>query len=114
VTQGWQNNAARQPMPALPGSLELSQPLSALIFGLALALYLDSGSLEPARFYGDRLWVIAHTSPVYYAVGILQYAVHGLRVTPENVPVNFAALIGWALVAAGGGAWLGLRRAVVT
>ena len=27
-------------------------PLSALIFGLALALYLDSGSLEPARFYG--------------------------------------------------------------
>jgi ABC-type multidrug transport system permease subunit len=87
-------------------------PLSALIFGLALALYLDSGSLEPARFYGNRLWVIAHTSPVYYAVGILQYAVHGLRVTPETVPVNFAALIGWALLAAGA-AWLGLRRAVV-
>jgi ABC-type multidrug transport system permease subunit len=87
-------------------------PLSALIFGLALALYLDSGSLEPARFYGDRLWVIAHTSPVYYATGILQYAVHGLRVTPETIPVNFAALIGWALLA-GGGAWLGLRRAVV-
>lgn len=87
-------------------------PLSALIFGLALALYLDSGSLEPARFYGNRLWVIAHTSPVYYAVGILQYAVHGLRVTPETIPVNFAALIGWALLAAGA-AWLGLRRAVV-
>lgn len=87
-------------------------PLSSLIFGLALALYLDSGSLEPARFYGNRLWVIAHTSPVYYAVGILQYAVHGLRVTPETITVNFAALIGWALVAAGG-AWLGLRRAVV-
>jgi hypothetical protein len=87
-------------------------PLSALIFGLALALYLDSGSLEPARFYGNRLWLIAHTSPVYYAVGILQYAVHGLRVTPETIPVNFAALIGWALLA-GGAAWLGLRRAVV-
>ena len=87
-------------------------PLSALIFGLALALYLDSGSLEPARFYGDRLWVIAHTSPVYYADGLLQYAVHGLRVTPETIPVNFAALTGWALLA-GGAAWLGLRRAVV-
>ena len=87
-------------------------PLSALIFGLALAFYLDSGSLEPARFYGNNLWVVAHTSPVYYAVGILQYAVHGLQVTPESIAVNFAALIGWALVAAGA-AWLGLRRAVV-
>ena len=86
-------------------------PLSALIFGLALALYLDSGTLEPARFYGNRLWVIAHTSPVYNAVGILQYAVHGLRVTPETIGVNFAALVGWAVLAAGV-AWLGLRRAV--
>jgi ABC-2 type transport system permease protein len=87
-------------------------PLSALIFGLALALYLDSGSLEPARFYGNRLWIIGHTSPVYYAVGILQHAVHGIQVTPETIPVNFAALIGWAVLAAGA-AWLGLRRAVV-
>jgi len=87
-------------------------PLSALIFGLALAFYLDSGSLEPARFYGNRLWLVAHTSPVYYAVGILQEAVHGIQVTPETTGVNFAALIGWAVLAAGA-AWLGLRRAVV-
>jgi hypothetical protein len=87
-------------------------PLSALIFGLALAFYLDSGSLEPARFYGERLWIVAHTSPVYYAVGILQDAVHGIQVTPESIPVNFAALIGWAVVAAGA-AWAGMRRAVV-
>ena len=87
-------------------------PLSALIFGLALALYLDSGSLEPARFYGNSLWAVAHTSPVYYADGILQHAVHSLQVTPETIPVNFAALIGWAVVAAVV-AWLGLRRAVV-
>jgi ABC-2 type transport system permease protein len=88
-----------------------AMPLSALIFGLALAFYLDSGSLEPARFYGNRLWIVAHTSPVYYAVGILQNAVHGIQVTPETVSVNFAALIGWAVLAAGA-AWLGLRRAV--
>jgi ABC-2 type transport system permease protein len=87
-------------------------PLSALIFGLALAFYLDSGSLEPTRFYGNALWVVAHTSPVYYAVGILQYAAHGLRVIPETIPVSFAALAGWALLAAGA-AWLALRRAVV-
>lgn len=88
-------------------------PLSALIFGLALAFYLDSGSLEPARFYGNRLWLAAHTSPVYYAGGILQHSVHGLQVTPESIGVNFAALIGWALLA-GGAAWLGLRKAVVS
>lgn len=87
-------------------------PLSALIFGLALAFYLDSGSLEPARFYGNWLWGIAHTSPVYYAVGILQHAVHGLRVTPETIGVNFAVLIGWAVLAAVV-AWLALRKAVV-
>jgi ABC-type transport system involved in multi-copper enzyme maturation permease subunit len=88
-------------------------PLPALILGLALAFYLDSGSLEPARFYGNGLWLIAHTSPVYYADGILQYAVHDLHVTPETVPVNFAALLGWAALAVGA-AWLGLRRAVIT
>jgi hypothetical protein len=43
---------------------------------------------------------------------ILQNAVHGIQVTPESIPVNFAALRGWALVA-GVVAWLGLRRAVV-
>ncbi len=87
-------------------------PLTALIFGLALPLYIDSGSLEPARFDGNLIWGIAHTSPIYYAVGILQHAVHGLRVTPETVTLDFAALVGWALLA-GCGAWLGLRRAVV-
>jgi ABC-2 type transport system permease protein len=86
-------------------------PLSALIFGLALPLYIDSGSLEPARFDGNLIWGIAHTSPVYYAVGILQHAFHGLRVTPETIATDFAALVGWALLAAGA-AWLGLRRAV--
>jgi ABC-type multidrug transport system permease subunit len=97
---------------AIGALVKRTLPLSSLIFGLALVFYLDSGSLEPTRFYGNRLWVIAHSSPVYYAVGILQYAVHGLHVTPESVPVNFAAMIGWALLAAGG-AWYGLRRAVV-
>lgn len=87
-------------------------PLTALIFGITLALYLDSGSLEPTRFYGNSFWMAAHISPVYYAVGILQHAAHGIHVTPETVPFNFVALIGWAVLA-GGAAWLGLRRAVV-
>jgi ABC-2 type transport system permease protein len=91
--------------------LKRTLPVSALIFGLALPLYLDSGSLEPQRFDGDLIWGIGHTSPVYYAVGVLQHAVHGLRVTPEPVAVDFAALVGWALLAFGV-AFLAIRRGV--
>jgi ABC-type multidrug transport system permease subunit len=91
--------------------LKRTLPVTALVFGLALPLYIDSGSLEPARFDGDLIWAIGHTSPVYYAVGVLQHAVHDLRVTPEPIAVNFAALIGWALLA-GCVAWLAMRRGV--
>jgi ABC-2 type transport system permease protein len=84
-------------------------PITALIFGIALPLYIDSGALEPERFDGDIIWGIAHASPVYYAVGVLQHAFHALQVTPEPVAVDLLALAGWA-AAAIGGAWLLLRR----
>lgn len=67
-----------------------------LVFGMALPLYVDSGALEPARFDGDVIWWIAHASPVYYAVGVMEDAFHGLRVTPEPVWVDAAALGGFA------------------
>jgi hypothetical protein len=91
--------------------LRRTLPVAALVFGLALPLYLDSGSLEPERFDGDLIWGIGHTSPVYYAVGVLQHAVHGLYVTPEPIPLDLAALLGWAALAVGV-AWLALRRGV--
>jgi len=70
-----------------------------LLFGLAMPLYVDSGALEPTRFDGEAIWMIAHLSPVYYAVGALEWAFHGLRVTPEPVYVDLLVLLALALVA---------------
>jgi ABC-2 type transport system permease protein len=81
---------------ALGAVLKRTLPVASFVFGLALPLYLCSGSLEPQRFDGVWIWVIAHISPVYYAVGILEWAFHGLQVTPEPMWFNFMALAGWA------------------
>src|SRR5579862_1535017 len=70
-----------------------------LLFGLAMPFYVDSGALEPTRFDGESIWRIAHLSPVYYAVGVLEWAFHGLRVTPEPVYVNLLVLLTTAVVA---------------
>jgi ABC-2 type transport system permease protein len=81
---------------ALGAVLKRTLPVTALILGLSLPLYICSGSLEPARFDGNRLWAVAHLSPVYYAVGVLENAFHGLRVTPEAIPLDCIALLCWA------------------
>jgi ABC-2 type transport system permease protein len=69
-----------------------------LMFGLAMPLYVDSGALEPTRFDGETIWMIAHLSPVYYAVGVLEWAFHGLRVTPEPIYVDLLVLVAIALL----------------
>ena len=81
----------------LGAALRRTLAVAPLLFGLAMPLYFDSGALEPARFDGNAIWALAHLSPLYYAVGILQHAFHGLRVTPEPVVVDMLALLGFAL-----------------
>jgi ABC-2 type transport system permease protein len=70
-----------------------------LLFGLAMPLYIDSGALEPTRFDGEAIWILAHLSPVYYAVGVLEWAFHGLHVTPEPIYVDMLVLVGIAVLA---------------
>lgn len=77
-----------------------------LLFGLAMPFYVDSGALEPTRFDGEAIWIVAHLSPVYYAVGVLEWAFHGLRVTPEPIWLDMLVLLAIAAVAA----WLTLGR----
>jgi hypothetical protein len=67
-----------------------------LLFGLAMPFYIDSGALEPTRFDGETIWRIAHLSPIYYAVGVLEWAFHGVRVTPEPVYIDVLILMGVA------------------
>ena len=84
----WLGAALKRTLAAVP-----------LLFGLAMPFYVDSGALEPARFDGEAIWMLAHLSPVYYAVGVLEWAFHGLRVTPEPIYVNLLVLLGIAVVA---------------
>ena len=77
--------------------LRRTLPVASLIFGLSLPFYIDSGSLEPERFDGNLIWGLAHISPMYSAIGILEHAFHGFRVTPESILVDFLVLIGWAV-----------------
>ena len=76
--------------------LRRTQPVVPLMFGLVMPLYLDSGALEPTRFDGDPVWIIAHATPLYYAVGVLEWAFHGLQVTPEPVLLDLAVLVAFA------------------
>ncbi len=94
---------------ALGALLKHTLPVSSLVFGIALPLYMISGSYEPERFDGNLIWTIAHFSPMYYAVGIIEHAVHNLKVTPESVGTNFMALAAWSLLFLGIAA-ISLRR----
>ncbi len=76
--------------------LKRTLAVAPLLFGLVMPFYIDSGALEPTRFDGDRIWLIAHASPVYYAVGVLEWAYHGLHVTPEPVYVDLLVLVAMA------------------
>ena len=91
--------------------LRRTLPVAALLFGLALPLFINSGFDEPLRFEGDVAWLIGHATPVYFATGVLQYAIHDLYITPEPVAVDFALMIAWAVVA-GVVAWAVMRRGV--
>lgn len=83
---------------ALGSALKRTLPVASLVFGISLPLYLFSGTYEPERFDGNFIWGLAHFTPLYYAVGILEHAALDLRVTPEPVYVNFLALGLWAIL----------------
>jgi ABC-2 type transport system permease protein len=82
---------------ALGAILKRTMPTVTLIFGLSLPLYIGSGSLEPQRFDGNLSWELAHFSPAYSAIGILEHAFHGLQATPESLTANFGTLAAWAV-----------------
>ncbi|MGI4787849.1 MAG: ABC transporter permease [Janthinobacterium lividum] len=83
---------------AIGAVLKRTLPVTSLLFGLSLPLYISSGALEPQRFDGNKIWLLAHLSPAYPAVGILEEAFHGFQVTPESTALNFGVLCVWAVL----------------
>jgi ABC-type multidrug transport system permease subunit len=84
--------------------LRRTLPITPLILGTQLPFYLDSGALEPQRFDGEVLFWLAHLSPAYFGVGIVEHAYNDLIVTPEPVWLLLAVL---ALIAIAPAALLG-------
>jgi ABC-type Na+ efflux pump permease subunit len=89
----WLGSLFRRTLPIIP-----------LAFALAVPLYIDCGALEPTRLDGERIWTLAHLSPLYYATGVLEWAFHQVRVTPEPVWVDAAVLGALGVVCAAGAA----------
>jgi len=91
--------AASTSLGGLLGALlRRTLPIAPLVLGVGLPFYLDSGALEPQRFDGEWLFRLAHLSPAYYGVGVMEHAFHGLVVTPEPVWLLLAALAAIAIV----------------
>jgi ABC-2 type transport system permease protein len=82
---------------ALGAAIKRTLPVAVLVLSLALPLYLYSGSYEPMRFDGNNIWLAAHFSPEYYAVGLMEHAVFGLEVTPEPLWLLVLVLAGFAI-----------------
>jgi len=80
--------------------LRRTLPITPLILGTQLPLYLDSGALEPQRFDGEALFRLAHLSPAYYGVGVMEHGYNHLVVTPEPVWVLLLVLAVAAIVPA--------------
>jgi ABC-type multidrug transport system permease subunit len=60
-------------------------PITPMVLGITLPFYLDSGALEPQRFDGEVLFRLAHLTPAYFGVGVMEHGYHHLSVTPEPV-----------------------------
>jgi len=75
-------------------------PITPLVLGISLPFYLDSGALEPQRFDGEGLFWLAHLSPAYFGVGVVEHGFNNLIVTPEPIWVLLAVLALTAIVPA--------------
>ena len=80
---------------ALGAIMKKSLPVAMLVLGIALPLFLFSGSYEPQRFDGNLIWLASHFSPEYYAVGLMEHAVFNLTVTPEPLMLLALTLVGF-------------------
>ena len=82
---------------ALGAVMKKTLPVALFVLGLAIPLFLFSGSYEPQRFDGNLIWGASHFSPEYYAVGLMEHAVFNLKVTPEPLSLLALALVGWGI-----------------
>jgi ABC-2 type transport system permease protein len=77
--------------------LKRRTPLATLAIGLCVPLFFLSGPFGPISFFAPIEQVVARIFPVYYAIVVLQHAVHDFTLNTEGIGINALFLAVYAL-----------------
>jgi ABC-type multidrug transport system permease subunit len=74
------------------------QALIPLSLGLSIPVFFLSGAFGPVNWGNDVIAVLAHLTPVYYAIGIFQYAFHSFDTTALSTTALILILVGFIML----------------
>ena len=77
--------------------LQRRTPVATLAIGLCVPLFFLSGPFGPISFFAPIEQLVALVFPVYYAIVVLQHAVHGFTLTTSAIGVNVLILAVYTL-----------------
>jgi ABC-2 type transport system permease protein len=77
--------------------LKRRTPVATLAIGLCVPLFFLSGPFGPISFFAPIEQVVARVFPVYYAIVVLQHAVHDFTLNTSAIGVNVLILAAYAL-----------------
>jgi ABC-2 type transport system permease protein len=77
--------------------LKRRTPLATLAIGLCVPLFFLSGPFGPISFFAPIEQVVARVFPVYYAIVVLQHAVHDFTLNTEGIGINALVLAVYVL-----------------
>jgi ABC-2 type transport system permease protein len=76
--------------------LKRRTPLATLANGLCVPLFFLSGPFGPISFFAPIEQVVARIFPVYYAIVVLQHAVHDFTLNTSGIGINVLVLAAYA------------------
>ncbi len=77
--------------------LKRRTPLATLAIGLCVPLFFLSGPFGPISFFAPIEQLVARVFPVYYAIVVLQHAVHDFTLNTNGIGINVLILAAYAL-----------------
>ncbi len=77
--------------------LKRRTPLATLAIGLCVPLFFLSGPFGPISFFAPIEQLVARVFPVYYAIVVLQHAVHDFTLNTSGIGMNALILAVYAL-----------------
>ena len=76
--------------------LKRRTPLATLAIGLCVPLFFLSGPFGPISFFAPIEQLVARVFPVYYAIVVLQHAVHDFTLNTSGIGINLLILAAYA------------------